>query len=190
MIDENKVAEIILDPDYKPVVNTKHEDLSEDSDCPACGGKIPLDSTECQDCGWSYCTNNDPEPDTIDSPIRVHNAESKTCGLAVIALILAILSIFFNLITAVPAIICAIIAQIQINKSEGRLKGGGMVFFSIVASILVPLIAYAIVVPQMNNLKGKAHRIVCGTNLRGLGMAVLVYAWDYEELLPTADRGF
>jgi prepilin-type processing-associated H-X9-DG protein/prepilin-type N-terminal cleavage/methylation domain-containing protein len=50
----------------------------------------------------------------------------------------------------------------------------------IIASILLPVFAQA---------RETAHRIVCGSNLRQLGLAVLMYESDYDETMPGSYGG-
>lgn len=65
--------------------------------------------------------------------------QPKTSSLSIVALVLSISSIFFSFLTAIPAIICGIIAVVKISKSEGGLQGRGMAVASIVISGFVIL---------------------------------------------------
>ena len=35
--------------------------------------------------------------------------------------------------------------------------------------------------PTLGNVKCRAQRVICGTNLKGLGTAMIVYANDYDD---------
>ena len=50
-----------------------------------------------------------------------------------------------------------------------------LVVIAIIAMLL------AILMPALNKVKKIAQRVVCGTNLKGLGTAQTVYANDYED---------
>ncbi len=56
--------------------------------------------------------------------------------------------------------------------------------------ILLPIFAMflAILMPALNQTKKIAQRVVCGTNLKGLSVAMVVYANFYDDRLPTADK--
>ena len=43
----------------------------------------------------------------------------------------------------------------------------------------------AILMPALNKTKKIAQRVVCGTNLKGLSIAMVVYCNDYDDVLPT-----
>ena len=47
--------------------------------------------------------------------------------------------------------------------------------------LLVVIAIIAMLLPALNKVKKIAQRVVCGTNLKGLGTAQMVYANDYED---------
>jgi prepilin-type processing-associated H-X9-DG protein len=113
---------------------------------------------------------------------------AKTSGLAVAALVLAILSPFTCFITAIPAIIMGIIALVMILQSRGQLKGIGLAITGIVLPVvLVPLVPclMGMLMPALARVRQIAFRMVCGENMSGLGMAMLIYANDYDDEFPT-----
>lgn len=143
--------------------------------CPKCGTQIPDDARVCTSCS----TELTPPP-TLNRQIS-----TKTSGLAVAALILGILSLFSCGITAIPAIILGIIGYVYIEKSGGRLTGRGFA----VTGIVSPVIALCIVcvlfyLPDISKI---IHpKVVCASNLSGIGRAMLIYANDYDNKFPRA----
>ena len=84
--------------------------------CQKCGTENQDDAQVCQSCG-SALTNI---PTQTPAPIP------KTSNMAIASLVLAILSPFTCLITAIPAIILGSISLVKIQKSSGQLKGSGL----------------------------------------------------------------
>jgi len=58
-------------------------------------------------------------------------------------------------------------------------KGFTLIELLVVIAIIAMLLA--ILMPALNKVKKIAQRVVCGTNLKGLGTAQVVYANDYED---------
>jgi prepilin-type N-terminal cleavage/methylation domain-containing protein len=58
-------------------------------------------------------------------------------------------------------------------------KGFTLIELLVVIAIIAMLLA--ILMPALNKVKKIAQRVVCGTNLKGLGTAQAVYANDYED---------
>jgi prepilin-type processing-associated H-X9-DG protein len=118
--------------------------------------------------------------------------EGKTSGLAITSFVLGMLSLFCAIFTAIPAIICGIISLVKISKSQGRLKGNGFAIAGIavpaVSMLLILPLIMAIMLPALSKTKAMAQRVVCATNLKGLGIAMYVYANNYDDTLPTADK--
>jgi hypothetical protein len=73
---------------------------------------------------------------------------------------------------------------IDIAISGGQRSGYG--FAAIGAATPVALIVVLIYVPTFGGFKTTAHRMSCGTNLSGIGKAMLIYANDYDDALPLA----
>ncbi|MBE0534464.1 MAG: DUF4190 domain-containing protein [Phycisphaerae bacterium] len=147
--------------------------------CPQCGSANPDDSVRCFSCGCELA----PAPAA---------AAAKTSGLAIAALVLGILAFFTCGITALPAIICGIVALVKIAKTNGVLKGMGMAITGIVlpfvfVAVVVPLLL-AILMPALSRAKFEARRIVCRANLQTLSTAMTMYADWYEGNIPASDK--
>ena len=143
--------------------------------CPVCFKQSPDDAELCYFC----CAELIP-PSTANREIT-----TKTNGLAIAAFVLGILSLFSCGITAIPAIILGIIGYVKIEKSGGRLTGRGLAIQAIVISI-VGLCLLGILLPALMRARGGAWRMICGSNLSGMGRAMLIYANDWDNCFPRA----
>ena len=65
-----------------------------------------------------------------------------------------------------------------------RKKGFTLVELLVVIAIIALLMG--ILMPALARVRQIAYRMVCGTNLSGIGKAVLLYANDNEEEFPKA----
>ena len=148
--------------------------------CPKCGAENAEGLQLCSACGEALASQ--PAGPAVDA---------KTSGLAITALVLGILSIFTFFLTALPAIICGIVALVKISKSSGKLKGSGLAIGGIATpAAALPIVAMllAILMPALVRARTVAERVVCAANMKGLAMATMVYANDYDDKLPTADK--
>jgi len=149
--------------------------------CPKCGSENPEGVKLCQSCSW-----------VISGVSTVIPAEdAKTSALAITSLVLLILAPLTLCLTALPALIFGIIALVKIEKSNGRLKGRGFAIAGIAAPVvLIPVLAMllAILMPALGKVKHLAQRMVCSTNLQGLGTAISFYSSDYDDKFPTGSK--
>ena len=65
-----------------------------------------------------------------------------------------------------------------------RRKGFTLVELLVVIAIIALLMG--ILMPALSRVRQLAFRLTCGTNLAGIGKAMLIYANDYEDELPKA----
>ena len=65
-----------------------------------------------------------------------------------------------------------------------RKKGFTLVELLVVIAIIALLMG--ILMPALSRVRQIAFRLVCGTNLSGIGKAMLIYANDYDDELPRA----
>ncbi len=149
--------------------------------CPKCDRENVDGAVRCVGCGFELAAN----------AVAAAAVAARASRAAVAALVLGILVFFTCGITALPAIICGIVALVKISGSNGLLKGKGMAITGLVLPamliIIVPLLL-AILMPALNRVQVIAQRVVCGTNLKGLSTAMMVYANDYDDKVPTADE--
>lgn len=83
--------------------------------------------------------------------------------------------------------IFGIVGLVKIEKSAGRLKGKGLAIAGIAVPAAIAPIALmmGILMPALARTRELAHRIVCETNMKGLGKAMMVYALNYDDKYPT-----
>jgi prepilin-type processing-associated H-X9-DG protein len=149
--------------------------------CTKCGTENPDDAQACSSCGWVLTSISTTAP----APL------AKTSGLAITSLVLAILSPFTCLITSIPAIVLGIVGLVKIEKSAGKLRGRGLAIGGIVvppASLPVVALLMGILMPALARTRQIAFRMVCGTNMSGLGKAMLFYANDYDDKFPKSSE--
>lgn len=61
-------------------------------------------------------------------------------------------------------------------------KGFTLVELLVVIAIIAMLLA--ILMPALGKVRALAYRVVCSTNLKGIGSGIMIYANDYEESYP------
>ncbi|MCJ7730618.1 MAG: DUF4190 domain-containing protein [Sedimentisphaerales bacterium] len=148
--------------------------------CPKCGVENPDGTQLCSSCSWvlTGVSTVGPAPD------------ARTSKLAVASLVLAILSFFTFFITAIPAFILGLVSIFRIEKSAGRLKGKGLAIAGIaVPAAVIPFaLMLGILMPALAQVRSQAQRIVCSTNLSGIGMAMMLYASDNAEEYSTPSQ--
>ena len=145
--------------------------------CPKCNQQNPDNAPLCSSCG--YVLSWEPAEHTA-ARARL----SKTLHLAVVSLVLGILSIPTWAITAIPAIVLGIVSLVKIEKSGGRLTGKGYAAIGIaIPAILCSLIG---ILALMAKVKSGYYRIVCESNLSGIGCGMLIYSNDYDDEYPRA----
>jgi len=148
--------------------------------CPKCGTENPDGAQLCRSCSWVLTSTSTQAP----------GPDAKTSGLAITSLVLAILSPFTCLITAIPAIIFGIVGLVKISKSGGQLKGSGLAIAGIALPVvLLPVIALlmGILMPALARVRQISFRVACGANLRQIGIMMVMYAEENEQY-PTADK--
>lgn len=141
--------------------------------CPKCGTQNPDDAKVCSSCGSEL-------PRTTAATNKLI---PKTSSLAIAAFVLGILTLFSCGLTAIPAIVLGVASFIIIEKSGGKLTGTNFSILGIIIPICVCLVL-GILLPALLHARKKAYRMACGTNLSVIGMAMLVYANDYNDQLP------
>ncbi len=149
--------------------------------CPKCGTPNPDGAQLCSSCSSVL-------PSMVTGAPTAH---AKTSGLAIASFVLALLSPFTCILAGIPAVILGIVALLKIDKSAGQLKGKGLAVAGIAippASLPIVALLLGIMMPALARTRQIAHRMVCGTNMSGLGKAMLIYANDYDDKLPTPSK--
>jgi hypothetical protein len=81
--------------------------------------------------------------------------------------------------------ILGLVSIIRIERSGGRITGRAFAIGAVLIGVLGSLV-YPTWVAVGIRTRSVAFRMVCGTNLSGIGKATLIYANDYEDELPKA----
>jgi prepilin-type processing-associated H-X9-DG protein len=160
--------------------------------CPKCGKENPDDAQSCSSCNCAL----------TGAFASAGKVNVRVSGLGIASLVFGVLSIFafpviavatqsavFGFIgflfTTMAAIILGIISLVQIGTSAGRIVGMGFAVSGItVAGVLLFLMG--IMWPALHMTRMTAFRMVCGSNLSGIGKAMLIYSNDYDDKLPRA----
>jgi len=69
------------------------------------------------------------------------------------------------------------------------MKKRGFTLIELLVVIAIIAMLLAILMPALNKVKKIAQRVVCGTNLKGLGTAQSVYSNDYEDMWTKQGKG-
>ena len=128
--------------------------------------------------------------------------QAKTSDLAIASLIFAMLPIIswfmlhhdgyvrlpilvlIFLISIPLALVLGIVSIFKITKSKGQLKGKGLGITGIVIATLL----LVLIIPGLTKIRSISPRMLCGTNMKALGNAIIVYACDNNDRYPTADK--
>ena len=147
--------------------------------CTQCGTENADGAQVCRSCGASLAVVVVPGVVTA----------AKTCGLATASLVFGLLTMCGGLLTAIPAIILGIVALSKIGRSQGRLGGHGLAIAGICTGgtlwLLSTPLLLGILMPALARTRQLAFRMTCGTNLSGLGKAMVIYMGDNDEQFPT-----
>jgi prepilin-type processing-associated H-X9-DG protein len=109
-------------------------------------------------------------------------AEPVKTGLAVAALVLGIVGlVVFCALVGISGIVTGIIALNRISKEPQRYGGQGMAIGGLVCGgvslLLLPLLV-AILLPSLSRARELSKRLVCASNLKGIGTTLKIYVND------------
>jgi len=173
--------------------------------CPECGKENPDSAKNCQFC-------NAPMNNTTDSakPVTIKVSRLATTGiiLAICGLILIIPSLINLRATKtsyrnipIPYEILSILSYISLFSLGGAITLGLVSFIKIeinggkttgrnfaIGAILIPIFTFLFLIWSVfyPKVRSVAFTNVCGTNLSGIGKAILIYANDYDDKFPRA----
>jgi len=161
--------------------------------CPKCSRENPDDARTCTACGTALPLGPD-ETDRLD--VRTSRLSIASCifGLSCGALAALITAAYLRtsyvvemlafacLISGILAVVLGIAALACIAKNGGRLIGRGLA----AVGITIPVCLFFLSALMVRVRGGISYRLYCGTNLSGIGKAMLLYANDYDDELPLA----
>ncbi len=157
--------------------------------CPKCGTQNPEDVQVCTSCGSELT-----QLSTASETVKV-----RTSGIAIMAFAFTILAFFLLpfavrlnskllaviwIFIASLAIILGIIGLVQIGLSGGKVTGKAFASMG----IAIPVVLFFLLVTRsvLYRPRSIAFRMVCGSNLSGIGRAMLIYANDWDNCFPRA----
>jgi prepilin-type processing-associated H-X9-DG protein len=112
----------------------------------------------------------------------------KTSKLAIWSFVLAILSFFTFMITAIPAIVCGIIGIKRINLNQEILKGKKFAVAGIVISLLGLFIFIGLMLPANGAIREGTRVVICKAHLTGLGSGISAYLKENNNIYPPAEN--
>jgi hypothetical protein len=170
--------------------------------CPKCSKENPDDAQFCNACGCSLTQASEAQK-RIEVKISTLATKSFICALCGLVLLapslIAIsnpralnlgmrwmigLTFLLSFAVFIVSFILGLFSIIQIERSGGRITGRAFAVGAVLISVFGGLLpAWSVVMRQP---RSRAFRMVCGTNLSGIGKAMLIYANDYDDQLPRA----
>jgi hypothetical protein len=169
--------------------------------CPACGAENIQGVQQCASCDRLLDASPSP-PKTVDIRISRLAIASSICTLiGLISFVPSLIAwldplvlhpqskicLFTGLVTFLAtgaAFVLGIAGLIAIATNGGRRTGYG--FAAIGTATPFFFLVGLIYVPTFGAAKFNAYQLRCGTNLSGIGKAMLLYANDYNDELPLA----
>ncbi|MBN2133245.1 MAG: hypothetical protein JW741_27345 [Sedimentisphaerales bacterium] len=169
--------------------------------CPACGSNETETLLRCASCGHEF-NASDHSKQRVKVKVSQPAVASTVCAL--IGVVFSVPGVIAGLDrtllspeSSLPALsglgtFCAmglgfwlgVAGLVHIALSGGRRSGYG--FAAIGAATPFAFLVVLTYVPAFGGIKITAPRLRCGTNLSGIGKAMLLYSNDYDDMLPLA----
>jgi len=169
--------------------------------CPACGSKETESLLRCASCAHEFNTADHSKQRV---KVRVSSTAIASAVCALVAVVLAVPGVVADLDPSVLspesnlakfsavgtfyatglAFLLGVASLIRIAVSGGRRSGYG--FAAIGAATPFAFAVVLVYVIAFGGVRITAHRISCGLNLSDIGKAMLIYANDYDDMLPLA----
>jgi hypothetical protein len=174
--------------------------------CFKCGASMPDDSKVCSQCAtpvdnalatppappassWLNAPSAQtqyPQGQSYPPQGQPYGQQPPTDGKATASLVFGILSILcFGILAGIPAIILGHISRGNIQRSMGRLSGGGiamagliMGYFSIFISLLI---IPALVIPNLLRARISANEAAAASTVRTINTGQVTYATNYPD---------
>lgn len=177
--------------------------------CFRCGASMPDDSKVCPQCAAPVESAPVPPPAAATPPAstwlnppsvqpqypqsqpypqqgQFYGQQPQTDGKATTSLVLGILSILcFGILTGIPAIILGHISRGNIQRSMGRLSGGGLAMAGLImgyCSILFSLFFLsALMIPNLLRSRIAANESAAASTVRTINTSQITYTTNYPE---------
>jgi len=178
----------------------KVENEKKQTQCPKCNGENPEKARFCCSCGCDL-TQTEPTGQTISvkvSKMALVALAGAFCGLVLLIPIIIDIgqprsrqtrvnlnALPIGLVFLSTTVVLGLVSAIRIERSGGRITGRAFAIGAVLIGVLGSLVFPAWVVVRART-RSVAFRMVCGTNLSGIGKAMLIYANDYDDELPRA----
>ena len=125
----------------------------------------------------------------------------QTSGLAIASLVCGIVGFVSCGLGGLAGLILGIWAMVKITDNPLKRKGRGLAIGGICVSAVSLLIGLflcgpaAMLMPALGGARGQARQAACRSNMRQVGLAVLMYANDAQDVLPdnladVVDQGY
>ncbi len=128
------------------------------------------------------------EHDNAQAHEEQQSQPQQTSGLAIAGMVLGILSFCGGLFTAIPAVICSLVALSKISKSKGSLTGQGFAIAGLatggVGMIFGTAMMAGFLMPAIMRARLHAESTACKSNLRQIGMAAMTYLDTNDNQYP------
>ncbi|MDO8303747.1 MAG: DUF4190 domain-containing protein, partial [Sedimentisphaerales bacterium] len=106
---------------------------------------------------------------------------------AIISLVLGIVGWAAWGLPALVGIVFGIVALYKIKKANGLLVGKGYAWIGLVLAV-AQIALIGIMLFGVMRWNTPEYKLMCGSNLSGIGKAMMCYGNDYKEKLPTGDN--
>ena len=157
--------------------------------CPICKNAIVVDDAaagqtiKCPICGNAVAV----PPVVAAAPV---NAGTQSSSLPTVSLVLGILSFIMVPFCGLASLVTGIIALVKISGSKGLIPGKGKaiagILFGIWSFFRFPLLILLAMLLPLGKAREKARTITCSSNLKQIGLAVVMFADDHNDRIPNS----